>query len=48
MTNLTSDKTDEFCNNSSAKIQTGIDKFTNKVSGLEIDHCTKLLLNIAM
>ena len=44
---LTSDKIDEFYNNSSAQIQTGIEKFTNTASGLEIDHCVKIYLNIA-
>ena len=33
---LTPDKIDEFYNNSSAQIQTGIEKFTNTASGLEI------------
>ena len=44
---LTTDKIDEFYNNSSAQIQTGIEKFTNAASGLEIDHCIKIYLNIA-
>ena len=44
---LTPDKIDEFYNNSSAQIQTGIEKFTNTASGLEIDHCIKIYLNIA-
>ena len=44
---LTPDKIDEFYNNSSAQIQTGIEKFTNTASGLEIDHCTRIYLNIA-
>ena len=47
MTILTSDKIDEFYNKSPAQIQTGIKKFTNTASGLEIDHCIKLFLNIA-
>ena len=41
------DKIDEFYNDSSAKIQTGIENFTNKKSGLEIDRCVKIYLNIA-
>ena len=44
---LTPDKIDQFYNNSSAQIQTGIEKFTNTASGLEIDHCIKIYLNIA-
>ena len=44
---LTPDKIDEFYNNSSAQIQTGIEKFTNTASGLEIDHCIRIYLNIA-
>ena len=44
---LTPDKIDEFYNNSSAQIKTGIEKFTNTASGLEIDHCTRIYLNIA-
>ena len=44
---LTPDKIDEFYNNSSAQIQTGIEKFTNTASGLEIDHCSRIYLNIA-
>ena len=44
---LTTDKIDVFYNDSSAKIQTGIEKLTNKASGLEIGHCTKINLNIA-
>ena len=31
----------------SAYLQTWIEKFTNTASGLEIDHCIKLYLNIA-
>ena len=34
---LTPDKIDEFYNNSSARLQTSIEKFTNTASGLEID-----------
>ena len=44
---LTSDKIDEFYKNPSVQIQTAIEKFTNTASGLEIDHCIKLYLNIA-
>ena len=44
---LSPDKIDEFYNNSSAKIQTGIEKFTNTASGLEISHCIRIYLNIA-
>ena len=44
---LTPDKIDEFYNSSSAKIQTGIEKFTNTASGLEISHCIRIYLNIA-
>ena len=44
---LTPDKIDEFYNNSSARIQTSIEKFTNTASGLEIDHCIKIYLNVA-
>ena len=44
---LTPDKIDVFYNNSSAQIQTGIEKFTNTASGLEIDHFIKIYLNIA-
>ena len=44
---LVPDKIDEFYNNSSAKIQTGIEKFTNTASGLEISHCFRIYLNIA-
>ena len=44
---LTSDKTDEFYKNSAAQIQIVIERFTNTASGLEIDHCIKLSLNIA-
>ena len=47
MTILLPDKIDEFYNNSSAKIQTGIEKFTNTASGLEISHCIRIYLNIA-
>ena len=42
---LTADKTDEFYNNSSAQIQTGVKKITNTASGLEIDHY--IYLNIS-
>ena len=44
---LSPDKIDEFYNSSSAKIQTGIEKFTNTASGLEISHCIRIYLNIA-
>ena len=44
---LAPNKIDEFYNNSSAQIQTGIEKFTNTASGLEIDHCIRIYLNIA-
>ena len=44
---LTPEKIDEFYKNSSAQIQTGIEKFTNTASGVEIYLCTKLYLNIA-
>ena len=44
---LTPKKIDEFYDNPSAQIQTGIEKFTNTASGLEIDHCIKIYLNIA-
>ena len=44
---ITPDKIDEFYKNSSARIQTSIEKFTNTASGLEIDHCIKIYLNVA-
>ena len=44
---LSSDKIDEFYNESSAKIHTSMEKFTNTASGLEIDHCIRLYLNVA-
>ena len=44
---LTPNKIDEFYDNSSAQIQTGIEKLTNTASGLEIDHCINIYLNIA-
>ena len=44
---LNSDKVTELYDQSSAIIQTKIENFTNTASGLEIDHCIKLYLNIA-
>ena len=44
---LDGNKVDEFYNKQSAYLQTWIEKFTNIASGLEIDHCIKLYLNIA-
>ena len=44
---LDSSNVDEFYDNQTAYLQTWIEKFTNTASGLEIDHCIKLYLNIA-
>ncbi len=44
---LDGNKVDEFYNKQTAYLQTWIEKFTNTASGLEIDHCNKLYLNIA-
>ena len=44
---LDSSNAEEFYDNQTAYLQTWIDKFTNTPSGLEIDHCIKLYLNIA-
>ena len=44
---LDGNKVDEFYIKQTAYLQTWIEKFTNIASGLEIDHCIKLYLNIA-
>ena len=44
---LNENNLDEHYNKQTAHIQTWIEKFTNTASGLEIDHCIKLYLNIA-
>ena len=44
---LDSSNVDEFYDNQTAYLQTWIEKFTKTASGLEIDHCIKLYLNIA-
>ena len=44
---LNENNLDEHYNKQTAYIQTWIEKFTNTASGLEIDHCVKLYLNIA-
>ena len=40
-------KVNEFYDDQVAYLQTWIEKFTNTASGLEVDHCIKLYLNIA-
>ena len=44
---LDENNVDEFYDKQTAYLQTWIEKFTNTASGLEIDHCIKLYLNIA-
>ena len=44
---LDSSNVDEFYDKRTAYLQTWIEKITNTTSGLKIDHCIKLYLNIA-
>ena len=44
---LDENNVDEFYDKQTAYLETWIEKFTNTASGLEIDHCIKLYLNIA-
>ena len=44
---LNENNLDEHYNKQTAYIQTWIEKFTNTATGLEIDHCINLYLNIA-
>ena len=44
---LDENNVDEIYDKQTAYLQTWIEKFTNTASGLEIDHCIKLYLNIA-
>jgi hypothetical protein len=44
---LNENNLDEYYDKQISYLQTWIEKFTNTASGLEIDHCIKLYLNIA-